>query len=86
MDYSGKIITKNPVEPSQTSAPGVWTLDQATQAVQGNNWPIAYVPNPISRSLRFNSADSAYLNRTPHKGSRQHELVPTDKPRQRPTT
>jgi hypothetical protein len=26
---------------------------------------VAGVPNPISKSLRFNSADSAYLNRTP---------------------
>jgi hypothetical protein len=26
---------------------------------------VALVPNPISKSLRFNSADSAYLNRTP---------------------
>ena len=64
MDYSGKIITKNAVEPSQTSASGVWTLDQAAQAVESNTWPIANVPNPISRSLRFNSADTAYLNRT----------------------
>ena len=65
MDYKGKIITRDTVEPTQTSASGVWTLDQAAQAVENNTWPIANVPNPISRSLRFNSADSAYLNRTP---------------------
>jgi hypothetical protein len=65
MDYPGKVITKNQVTPTQTSATGVWTLDDAAAAVKNNNWPVAGVPNPISKSLRFNSADTAYLNRTP---------------------
>jgi len=65
MDYPGKVITKNQVTPTQTSASGVWTVDDAAAAVENNSWPVAGVPNPISRSLRFNSADSAYLNRTP---------------------
>jgi hypothetical protein len=65
MDYPGKVITKNQVTPTQTSATGVWTLDDAAAATRNNNWPVALVPNPISKSLRFNSADSAYLNRTP---------------------
>jgi len=64
MDYPGKVITKNQVTPTQISATGVWTLDDAAAAVKNNNWPVAGVPNPISKSLRFNSADSAYLNRT----------------------
>jgi len=64
MDYPGKVITKNQVTPTQTSATGVWTLDDAAAATRNNNWPVAGVPNPISKSLRFNSADSAYLNRT----------------------
>jgi hypothetical protein len=65
MDYSGKIIKKTPVVPSQTSASGVWTLDEAMQATKSNTWPVANVPDPISRSLRFRSSASAYLNRTP---------------------
>jgi len=65
MDYPGKVITKNQVTPTQTSATGVWTLDDAAAATRNNNWPVAGVPNPISKSLRFNNADSAYLNRTP---------------------
>ena len=65
MDYPGKVITKNQVTPTQTSATGVWTLDDQAAAIKNNNWPVALVPNPISKSLRFNSADSAYLNRTP---------------------
>jgi hypothetical protein len=64
MDYPGKVITKNQVTPTQISATGVWTLDDAAAATRNNNWPVAGVPNPISKSLRFNSADSAYLNRT----------------------
>jgi hypothetical protein len=65
MDYSGKIIRKTPVVPSQTSASGVWTLDEAMQATKSNTWPVANVPDPISRSLRFRNAAGAYLNRTP---------------------
>jgi len=64
MDYPGKVITKNQVTPTQTSATGVWTLDDQAAAIKNNNWPVALVPNPISKSLRFNSADTAYLNRT----------------------
>ena len=64
MDYPGKVITKNQVTPTQTSAPGVWTLDDAASAVKNNNWPVAGVPNPISKSLRFNSADTTYLSRS----------------------
>jgi hypothetical protein len=69
MDYSGKIIKKTPVVPSQTSASGVWTLDEAMQATKSNTWPVANVPDPISRSLRFRSSASAYLNRTPATAS-----------------
>jgi len=65
MDYPGKVITKNQVTPTQISATGVWTVDDVAAAVRTNTWPVAGVPNPISKSLRFNSADSAYLNRTP---------------------
>ena len=71
MDYSGKIIRKNPVTPSQTSASGVWTLDEALQAQRSNTWPVANVPDPISRSLRFRSSASAFLNRTPATTSSQ---------------
>jgi hypothetical protein len=65
MDYPGKIINKNATLPTQASASGVWTVDDALIALRSNTWPIAGVLNPISKSLRFNSADSAYLNRTP---------------------
>lgn len=78
MDYSGKIIKKTPVTPSQTSASGVWTLDDAAQAQRTNTWPVANVPNPISRSLRFRKSASAYLNRTPASaGNRQKFTIST---------
>ena len=65
MDYPGKVITKTQVTPTQTSASGNWTLDDQAAAIKNNNWPVALVPNPLSKSLRFNPSDSAYLNRTP---------------------
>ena len=61
--YPGNIITANPTAPTVSSASGVWTTEQQLQAIAAGNWP-GY-EYPISRSLRFNSADSAYLNRTP---------------------
>ena len=75
MDYPGKVITKTQVTPTQTSASGNWTVDDAIAAVKNNNWPVALVPNPISKSLRFNSADSAYLNRTPASASNRRTFT-----------
>ena len=63
--YPGGILRKTPQTTSQTSAQGVWDMASVTQAVKENNWPIAGVPDPISKSLRFRSSASAYLNRTP---------------------
>ena len=63
--YPGGVITANPVAPTSTVATGVWTTEQQLQATSAGNWPRPGPPQPISRSLRFNSADSAYLNRTP---------------------
>lgn len=62
--YSGKIIRKTPVVPTQQSASGVWTLGDAASATKSNTWPVAAVPNPISRSVRFRSSASANLSRT----------------------
>ena len=70
--YPGGIIRKTPQTPSQTSAQGIWDMASVTQAVKENTWPIAGVPDPISKSLRFRSSASAYLNRTPASaGNRQ---------------
>ncbi len=65
--YIGNVITANPTAPTVSVATGVWTTEQQLQAVAAGNWP-GY-EYPISRSLRFNSADSAYLNRTPGSAS-----------------
>ena len=62
--YSGKIIRKNPVVPTQQAASGVWTVTDAAAATKNNIWPVAGVPDPISRSVRLRSSASAYLNRT----------------------
>jgi hypothetical protein len=63
--YPGGIIRKTPQTPSQTSAQGIWDMASVTQAVKENTWPIAGVPDPISKSLRFRSSASARLTRTP---------------------
>jgi len=48
--YPGGIITKNAVVPSgpyqDSSASGVWTLDQASQYVKAGNWPTFGNANP----------------------------------------
>jgi len=38
-NYPGNIITKNPVRPSTTQASGIWTLQQALQAIKAGVWP-----------------------------------------------
>ena len=47
--------------PTTLKASGVWTAEEQLLAQSNNRWP----NNLVQRSLRFNSADSAYLNRTP---------------------
>ena len=61
MDYTGRIITKNPQTPSANGAPGIWTLDEAMQYSKQGKWPPGY---QISRSVRLRSSASAYFNRT----------------------
>jgi hypothetical protein len=63
--YPGGVIRKTPATPTQSSASGVWGMTDVTQAQQTNNWPVANVPNPMSRSLRFRASATAYMNRTP---------------------
>ena len=50
-------------DPTPTSAGGIWTLPAQLELQKQGKW-IAPGYN-ISRSLRFNSADSSYLSRTP---------------------
>jgi len=51
---------------SASSRTGEWDVDQQFRLNKDSQWP-SPPPGPylIDRSLRFNSADSAYLNRTP---------------------
>jgi len=61
--YPGGFLTGDEPTVNQTEADGIWTLDQQAAYQSQNQWP----PNKnfIQRSLRFNSADSAYLSWTP---------------------
>jgi len=67
--YPGNVITANPVAPTSTVATGVWTTEQQLKAVAAGNWPFTIPTQQVSLSARFNSADSAYLNRTPASAS-----------------
>jgi hypothetical protein len=51
-------------DPTSSTASGVWGLKEHAEAVGAGEWPGTDNPYQISRSLRFNSADSAYLSRT----------------------
>jgi len=62
--YPGNVITANPTAPTSSVATGVWTTEQQLIAVAAGNWPFTIPTQQISRSLRFNSADTAYLSRT----------------------
>ena len=37
--YPGGFITKNPTAPTSSAAPGIWTIDQATQYIKAGAWP-----------------------------------------------
>jgi hypothetical protein len=50
-------------DPTSSTASGVWGLKEHAEAVGAGEWPGTVYQ--ISRSLRFNSADTAYLSRTP---------------------
>ena len=62
MDYTGRIVTKNQVVPTASSAPGIWTLDEAMQYTKQGKWPPGY---QIGRSVRLRSSAGGYFNRTP---------------------
>jgi hypothetical protein len=53
----------------------VWKLNEQAAAIRNNNWPVPGVPNPISRSVRFRSSASAYLNRTPAVASNRRTMT-----------
>jgi len=59
----GGFISANPPAPTQASAQGVWDGNQQIVAQLQNAWPLP--PHVVQRSLRFNSADSPSLSRTP---------------------
>ena len=63
--YPGNSITGNPVALSQTSNNGIWDLKDSYTAVGNNTWQEVDGIYEIPNSLRFRSATSPYLQRTP---------------------
>jgi hypothetical protein len=39
--YPGGLITKSPVVPTTSSAPGIWTMEQALQYIKAGTWPLS---------------------------------------------
>jgi hypothetical protein len=54
--YSGGLITKNPVTPTTNAASGVWTLNQASYWRKNNVWPI---PSRIPGAPTIGTATAA---------------------------
>jgi uncharacterized delta-60 repeat protein len=44
--YPGGLITKTPVVPTISAAPGIWTLDQAITYIKAGTWPIVPISGP----------------------------------------
>ena len=61
--YPGGFITADEPTVNTSEADGIWTLEQQAGYQGQGVWPLP--AQLIQRSLRFNSADSAYLSRTP---------------------
>jgi len=61
-------------DPTNTSASGVWSLEEQYQAQLAGNWPSA--PAPFStNSLRFDDGSSDYLSRTPSSAGNTKTLT-----------
>ena len=59
-------------DPTSSTASGVWGLKEHAEAVGSGTWPGPIFPFEISRSLRFNSADSTQLEKSySSSGNRQ---------------
>lgn len=58
---TAQYITGNPQQPTQSSAPGIWDIDEQGSAQAAGRWPLP--PNVVQRSLRFD--ETAYFTRTP---------------------
>lgn len=53
--YPGGFITKNFTAPTTSAAPGVWTLDQATQYIKAGTWPIVPIASPYVGSSLYSA-------------------------------
>ena len=48
--YPGGVVRKNQLVPTTSSASGMWTIGQATQATKSDIWPYSGIAMPISQS------------------------------------
>lgn len=62
--YPGGLITKTPVVPTSSAAPGVWTLEQALENIKAGTWPVTNDPyfNYVTALLHFDGTNGAQNN------------------------
>lgn len=64
--FLGGIITNNATQPTLSSAKGVWTLSQQSQAKYANAWPLGTIPDPqfnyVTALLNDNGINGAQNN------------------------
>jgi len=69
--FTGTQLVPNPNTLANTQ--GVWSISDAAYWMSQNKWPMP--PSYPLQSLRFNSADSAYLTRTPTSTSNRQTFT-----------
>jgi uncharacterized delta-60 repeat protein len=79
--YPGGLITKTPVTPTISAAPGIWTLDQAITYIKAGTWP-TQIPSvywigllgrttggdQIGRAIAVDAVGNVYLGGTSNLG------------------
>ena len=65
--YPGGVISKTPVTPTTSSAPGFWTLEQASYWIGQNQWPTP--SNPGLYSWGYNNNGQLGLGNTTDRSS-----------------
>ena len=67
--FLGGIITNNAIQPTTSSAKGIWTLSQQSQAKYSNTWP-----SPVALDAQFNYV-TALLNGDGVNGAQNNTFV-----------
>jgi hypothetical protein len=61
-NWPGNLICKTPVIPTTSSAPGMWTLAEASYWTKQGLWPLPSIPDPFFSSVTYLMATTAVNN------------------------